>query len=113
MTASEDRLLLGPLLRYVDETSASVWVETRDQSTVSVTRGDASASARTFLVHGHHYALVELDDLEPGTAEAYSVTVDGQQVWPEPTSPFPAPVIATAVSRAMTTVMRVRTETRA
>jgi len=88
-------LLLGPLLRYVDETSASVWVETRDTSTVTVTRGDVSASARTFLVHGHHYALVELDDLEPGSSEAYSVRIDGEQVWPEAASPFPAPVIAT------------------
>ena len=62
---------------------------------MEVRRGDASASARTFVVHGHHYALVELDGLAPGTTEAYTVSVDGEQVWPEPGSPFPAPVIAT------------------
>ena len=95
MSDTDSPLLLGPLLRYVDETSASVWVETRHTGTVSVVRGDASASARTFLVHGHHYALVELDDLVPGTAEAYTVSIDGEQVWPEAASPFPAPVIAT------------------
>ncbi|RYB92117.1 alkaline phosphatase family protein [Nocardioides oleivorans] len=88
-------LVLGPLLRYVDETTAAVWVETRDPGTVTVTRGSARASARTFGVHGHHYALVELGDLEPGTTEAYAVEVDGEAVWPEPGSSFPAPVIAT------------------
>ncbi len=95
MSERESPLLLGPLLRYVDETSASVWVETRRPGTVSITRGASSASARTFLVHGHHYALVELDALAPGTAEAYTLAVDGEQVWPEAGSPFPAPVIAT------------------
>ena len=88
-------LRLGPLLRYVDETSASVWVETEGPAGVTVTRGATSASARTFCVHGHHYALVELDELDPGTTEAYTVDVDGTRVWPEADSPFPAPVIAT------------------
>ncbi|NYE38074.1 hypothetical protein F4692_003219 [Nocardioides cavernae] len=88
-------LRLGPLLRYVDETSAAVWVETESAATVTVTRGTTSASARTFLVHGHHYALVELGGLAPGSSEAYTVDVDGSRVWPEPDSPFPAPVIAT------------------
>ncbi len=95
MSATDDLLVLGPLLRYVDTTSASVWVETRGAATVAVRRGDASASARTFVVHGHHYALVELDGLEPGSTDTYTVSVDGQQVWPEPGSPFPEPVIAT------------------
>ena len=30
---TEDGLVLGPLLRHVDETSASVWVETADAGT--------------------------------------------------------------------------------
>ncbi len=46
-------------------------------------------------MHGHHYALVELDGLEPGSSETYSVSVDGHTVWPQVASPFPAPVIAT------------------
>jgi len=95
VSATDDLLVLGPLLRYVDDTSASVWVETRGSATVRVERGVVSATARTFVVHGHHYALVELDGLEPGTTETYTVSVDGEQVWPEPGSPFPAPVIAT------------------
>jgi phosphodiesterase/alkaline phosphatase D-like protein len=93
-----DLLVLGPLLRYVDETSASVWVETREPATVTVTRGTDAASARTFAVHGHHYALVELDGLEPGTSETYTVAIDGATVWPEVASPYPTPVIATLES---------------
>jgi hypothetical protein len=95
MTSPEDKLLLGPLLRYVDETSAAVWVETDAPGRVTVTRGAASASASTFVVHDHHYALVELDGLAPGTTEPYTVAIDGDRVWPQAGSPFPDPVIAT------------------
>ena len=80
-------LLLGPLLRYVDATSATVWVETRSRAQVSVHLGDSTWSAGTFAVHGHHYALVEVTGLEPGTTMPYSLFVDDQQVWPEPDSP--------------------------
>ena len=75
-------LVLGPLVRYVDETSTSVWVETRDAASVAVRAEDRSWEARTFRVHGHHYALVVVDGLEPGTIAPYSVEVDGDRVWP-------------------------------
>lgn len=90
-------LVLGPLLRYVDETSASVWVETAGATTVTVHAGSSSWSARTFRVHDHHYALVECTGLEPGSVTPYSVTVDGVQAWPEAGGrlALPAPVIAT------------------
>ena len=84
---SDDGLVLGPLLRYVDETSASVWVETRTAGTVGVTAAGRSWSAPTFGVHGHHYALVECDGLEPGTTAAYTVRVDDVEVWPPATGP--------------------------
>jgi hypothetical protein len=51
--------------------------------------------ARTFAVHGHHYALVEVDGLEPGSSAAYEVQVDGATAWPEPGAGRPAPVIGT------------------
>ncbi|HXH81190.1 alkaline phosphatase D family protein [Nocardioides sp.] len=76
-------LRLGPLLRYVDDTSASVWVETEATATVRVARGAVTATARTFAVHDHHYALVELHGLEPGSRADYTVSIDGEQVWPE------------------------------
>ena len=88
-------LLIGPMLRYVDESTASVWVETRDAARVTVTRGNESWSARTFAVHGHHYALVELDHLEPGSRAAYSVELDDARAWPPSDSSMPEPVIAT------------------
>jgi hypothetical protein len=78
-------LVLGPMVRYVDHTSASVWAETSGTDVVTVSVGDRTWSARTFAVHGHHYALVELDGLGPGTASPYTVALgeDGREVvWP-------------------------------
>jgi hypothetical protein len=83
------------MLRYVDETSASIWVETRAGCRVSVNADGRSWHSRSFAVHGHHYALVEIDGLEPGTVLPYEVEIDGEQAWPEPDSEYPASVIAT------------------
>ncbi len=94
---TDDRLVLGPLLRHVDTTSASLWVETSDAATVTVEAAGRSWSRRTFAVHGHHYALVEVDGLEPGSKAPYVVRIDDVQVWPEADSPFPPSVIATLV----------------
>ncbi|MBM7503402.1 alkaline phosphatase D family protein [Agromyces aurantiacus] len=92
-------LLLGPMLRHVDETSASIWVETREAATVVVRAGGRSWSARTFAAHGHHYALVEVDGLEPASELPYALEIDGVPAWPEPDprdgAEYPAPVIAT------------------
>ena len=88
-------LVLGPLLRHVDEQSATIWVETDGPAEVVVVAGDHRATARTFAVHGHHYALVEVDGLEPGTHTPYSVHLDHTLVWPEPGSDLPASVIPT------------------
>jgi phosphodiesterase/alkaline phosphatase D-like protein len=76
-------LLLGPLLRHVDTTSATIWVETDQPCTVSA----AGASAHTFTVAGHHYALVVITGLEPGTSIPYEVSLDGDVVWPTPDFP--------------------------
>ncbi|WP_103943857.1 alkaline phosphatase D family protein [Thermomonospora echinospora] len=73
-------LVLGPLLRHVGERTATVWVETDRPCTVEV----LGASSPTFTVHGHHYALVEIDGLEPGSQTPYQVLLDGQVAWPEP-----------------------------
>ncbi|KGJ72098.1 glycoside hydrolase [Cryobacterium roopkundense] len=88
-------LVLGPLLRYVDEVSASIWVETRAFSHVTVTAGERSWTTRTFAAHGHHYALVAVEGLQPGSVTPYTVQIDGAQVWPPANSAFPASVIAT------------------
>lgn len=75
-------LVLGPMLRHVDEVSATVWVRTRDAATVRVASGGRTWEAPTFAVHGSHFALVVCDGLEPATAHEYTVDIDGEQVWP-------------------------------
>ncbi|MDD9205648.1 alkaline phosphatase D family protein, partial [Georgenia sp. 10Sc9-8] len=108
-------LVMGPMLRHVDATSAAVWVETASSAVVTVrlteragsdrgasADGDDRSSwqARTFAVHGHHYALVELTGVRPGERSAYEVLVDGEVCWPEPDSPFPASTISTPTEDA-------------
>ena len=88
-------LVLGPILRHVDEVSASIWVETRESATVTVLTPHRSASARTFAVHGHHYALVHVEGLKAGSVTPYSVEVDGTRAWPDVDSSLPASVIST------------------
>jgi len=85
------QLVLGPLLRYVDESSATVWVETDGPCEVEV----LGRTARTFHVAGHHYALVVIEDLEPGSITPYGVSLDGARRWPEDESPLPPSVIRT------------------
>ncbi|OLF07197.1 phosphodiesterase [Actinophytocola xinjiangensis] len=76
-------LTLGPLLRHVDSTSATIWVETDAPATVTV----AGTDTPTFTVAGHHYALVVLTGLAPGTSTPYEVALDGEVVWPPPEFP--------------------------
>ncbi|MFD5857518.1 alkaline phosphatase D family protein [Streptomyces chartreusis] len=89
-------LRLGPLLRYADGSTATVWVEASRPCAVRVRGADGSGGeARTFQVAGHHYALVTVTGLTPGTTTPYEVHLDGTGVWPLPGSPFPPSVIRT------------------
>ncbi|MFF6782723.1 alkaline phosphatase D family protein [Streptomyces sp. NPDC012510] len=89
-------LRLGPLLRYVDGSSATVWVEASRPCVAEVRcAGGGGGEARTFQIAGHHYALVTVTGLTPGTASAYEVLLDGTPVWPEPDSVFPPSEIRT------------------
>jgi len=95
----EQRLVLGPVLRHVDQTSASIWVETHGRAEVMVRAADRAWTAATFEVHGHHYALVEVDGLEPGSVQEYSVEIDGERCWPSgDASDLPPSRIATLTS---------------
>jgi PhoD-like phosphatase len=78
-------LVLGPLLRYVSETEATIWVETNEACEVSV----LGAVEPTFAVDGHHYALVRVEGLKPATEHPYDVRLDGEVRWPEPESALP------------------------
>ncbi len=84
-------LVLGPMLRYVGDRDATIWVETSAPCEVSV----LGCSAPTFAVAGHHYALVHCAGLEPGTSTPYEVTLDGEVAWPQADSEFPASVVRT------------------
>ncbi|MET7615526.1 alkaline phosphatase D family protein [Streptomyces sp. NPDC005408] len=92
-------LRLGPLLRYVDWESggsATVWVEADRPCTAEVRCADgAEGTSRTFQIAGHHYALVPVTGLTPGTSTAYEVLLDGRRVWPLEGSRFPASTIRT------------------
>ena len=85
------RLVLGPMLRYVSETEATIWVET-DRACRAEILGHA---ARTFEVAGHHYALVVIGGLRPGAEYEYQVALDGAVRWPEPDSEFPPSALRT------------------
>ena len=84
-------LVLGPLLRWVGETEATVWVETSGRCEVEV----LGVRERSFCVEGHHYALVIVGGLEPGRTTPYEVRLDGEVRWPRPGSEFPPSVIRT------------------
>jgi hypothetical protein len=90
------RLLIGPVLRHVGTTDATIWVETDESCEVEVRCADApSAREHSWEVAGHHYALVVVNGLEPGTCREYQVRLDGEQVWPPPAYDRPASRIRT------------------
>ena len=67
---SQAEIVVGPMLRYVGTTTATVWLETSRPCVVTV----LGHSTTTFHVEGHHYALVVVGGLEPGTTRPYEVT---------------------------------------
>ena len=95
MTTCTD-LLLGPLLRHVARTSATIWVETSAPCAVEV----LGRPAPTFTVEGHHYALVIVEGLVARLGDEYEVHLDGDVVWPLPDDPFPPAGDAHARRRA-------------
>ncbi len=78
-------LVLGPLLRYLGETEATIWVETDEACDVAV----LGSTEPTFCVDGHHYALVRIEGLKPATEHPYDVRLDGEVRWPPRDSRLP------------------------
>lgn len=76
-------LVVGPLLRYVGETEATIWVETDARCEVEV----LGHRARTFSVAGRHYAIVAVSGLKAAEVYPYEVALDGARRWPEPECP--------------------------
>ena len=89
MSPTPARLLLGPLLRYVDAHEATVWVQADRACDVQI----LGTTTPTFCVGGHHYAIVCVDGLTPGAVIPYEVLLDGVRCWPPEDSPNPPSVI--------------------
>jgi hypothetical protein len=88
---SNPKLLLGPLLRYVGETEATIWVETDAPCEVEI----LGRREPTFTVEEHHYALVRIEGLEPASFTEYGVRLDGERHWPLRDSDLPPSAIRT------------------
>jgi PhoD-like phosphatase len=84
-------LVLGPMLRYVSETEATIWVEVDRACQVEV----LGRGTPTFEVAGHHYGLVVIEGLAPGSEYEYQVALDGTVRWPLPDGGFPPSVLRT------------------
>ncbi len=84
-------LVLGPMLRHLSDTTATVWVETDEPCEVTV----LGAVEPTFGVAGHHYALVTVEGLKPATEHPYDVRLDGEVRRPPADSGLPPPSIRT------------------
>lgn len=104
-------LVLGPLLRHVDKTSATIFVEADGPCRVAVCAMAASTDtataetqtaptrtlgrADTFHIRGHHYALVVIHGLQPDSVTPYAVWLDDVMAWPRPDWPHPPSRIRT------------------
>ncbi len=84
-------IVIGPMLRFIDEDEATIWVEVDEPCEVDV----LGRTSKTFTVEGHHFAIVVVDGLEPGSTNPYEVKVDGECVWPPEGYEFPHPSIRT------------------
>lgn len=84
-------LVLGPILRHVGTTDATLWVETNAPCDVEV----LGHRSHTFNVEGHYYAIVYITGLTPGGSHEYKVLLNGTRAWPETDSRFPPSVIHT------------------
>ncbi|HEX4668919.1 MAG TPA: alkaline phosphatase D family protein [Solirubrobacterales bacterium] len=88
---SDPKLVLGPLLRYVGATEATVWVEADRPCEVEV----LGRREPTFTVEERHYALVRIEGLEPASFNEYEVSLDGERRWPAAGSELPPSAIRT------------------
>ena len=75
-TSAAAEIVVGPLLRYVGTTTATVWVETSAAAEVTI----LGHRATTFQVERHHYALVLLEGLEPASVIPYDGRLDSRGV---------------------------------
>jgi len=88
-------LVLGPMLRYVDQRVATFWVQTDVACEVEI----LGARARTWCVDGLHFALVAVQGSLHDGDVPYEVRLDGTIVWPAESAAFPPSTIRFADPR--------------
>jgi len=81
-------LLIGPMLRHVSDSEATIWLEADACCAVEV----LGCRTETFQVNGRHYAITELG---PRLVRRVRVLLDGVRCWPEPDSDLPPSQIRT------------------
>lgn len=91
MPAAARSLVLGPVLRHIGTTDATVWVECDGACEIEV----LGRTAPTFQVEGRHYAIVAVEGLEPGREYEYELRLDGERAWPQRGSDLPPSAIRT------------------
>jgi hypothetical protein len=84
-------LVIGPLLRYVSDVAATVWLEADAACRVEV----LGHATETFRVNGRHYAIVAVTGLDPGSSVSYEVLLDGVRRWPAADGEWPPSLIRT------------------
>jgi hypothetical protein len=84
-------LVIGPMLRYVSDTAATIWVETDGRCVVEV----LGHRAPSFQVNGRHYAIVAISGLAPDSCVEYEVALDGARVWPAEGGDWPPSLLRT------------------
>ena len=96
------QIVVGPVQRFRDARgNVTVFLETDRPCEVRVDtegRGGATHRMRTWAVHGHHYALVMLEDVPADRAVPYRVWLDDAPVWPDPDRDDPVSVFPPAVT---------------
>lgn len=69
-------LILGPMLRYVDDHRATIWFETAQPATITITTSvGVTVDGRTWGLYGHHYILLVLEGLPADSSIEYRVTI--------------------------------------
>lgn len=82
-------LVLGPMLRYVDEHVATIWVQVDEPCEVEI----LGRREPTWRVDDAHFALVVVSGLTAGADHPYEVRLDGEVAWPPAGSSFPPSTI--------------------
>lgn len=83
-TSPASPIVVGPMIRHVDQRRATLWLELDHEaavfSTATAIHGTKrpprvdSAVSRTIEVAGHHYAAIYFDGLAPATLYEYGIT---------------------------------------